>query len=76
MSGTYRTRVQSRAQEAGPSSQPLTPLTQNFAQFDYEEPPERSTSACQSFTANRDVLLSSTPLASHHNRNAPLCQDW
>ena len=72
MSRSYQTQVQSHAQEAGPSTRPLDLLTRNFAQFDYEEPPERSTSVFQSFMANRDVLLSSTPFASHHNCNAPL----
>ena len=72
MSRSYQTQAQSHAQEAGPSSQPLDLLTQNFAQFDYEEPQECSTSVFQSFMANHDELLSSTPLASRHNHSAPL----
>ena len=69
MSRSYQTQAQSCAQEAGPSSQPLDLLTWNFAQFDDEE---CSTSTFQSFMANRDEVLSSTPLASCHNHNAPL----
>ena len=72
MSRSYQTQVQSRAQEAGPSSRPLDLLTWNFAQFDYEEPQEHSTSVFQSFMANRDELLSSTPLTLCHNHSVPL----
>ena len=64
--------MQSCTQEAGPSSCPLDPLIQNFAQYDYEEPQEHSTPIFQSFMANRDELLSSTPLALHHNCSVPL----
>ena len=73
MSRSYHTRSQSRAQEAGPSSHPpLDLLIQNFAQYNYEEPQECLTPVFQSFMANCDELLSSTPLALHHNCSAPL----
>ena len=73
MSRSYHTRAQSHTQEAGPSSHPpLDPLIRNFTQHDYEEPQERLTPVFQSFTANHDELLSSTPLASHHNHSALL----
>src|ERR1700746_1267403 len=68
-----QTQSQSHAQEAGPSSCPLlNTLIQNFAQHDYEEPQECSTPIFQSFMANHDELLSSTPLAMRHNHGVPL----
>ena len=73
MSRNYHTRLQSHAQEAGPSSHPpLDLLIWNFVQYNYKEPQECSTPTFQSFTANHDELLSSTPLALHHNCSVPL----
>ena len=73
MSRSYHTRSQSCTQEAGPSSHPpLDPLIQNFTQYGYEEPQEHLTPTFQSFMANCDELLSSTPLTSHHIHSVPL----
>jgi hypothetical protein len=73
MAKNYQTQLQSHTQEAGPSSRPLlNTLIQNFTQYNYEEPQEHATPTFQSFTTNRDELLSSTPLATHHNRGVPL----
>jgi hypothetical protein len=73
MSRNYQTQLQSCTQEAGPSSHPLlNTLIQNFTQYNYEEPQEHLTPVFQSFTTNCDELLSSTPLAMHHNCGAPL----
>ena len=73
MSRNHHTRSQSCTQEAGPSScPPMDLLIQNFVQYSYEEPQERLTPTFQSFTANCDELLSSTPLALHHNCSVPL----